>query len=602
LTLKSPLNIIKLGMNKLTTRILRTDIIAGFTVALILIPQSLAYASLAGLPAYIGLYAAILPPLIATLFGSSPQLSTGPVAVLSLMTFTAVSPLATPGSGTYITYTIVLTLMFGVTMVILGLLRLGSMISFLSHPVIYGFTNAAAVIIIATQIPAFFGLPSLPHGNLIENLFTSLLSSSAPISMQTFGLSLTALSSMMLLNKLRTKIPSLLIVLVLSTIFVRFTNYPVAVLGTIPAGLPKLAIPNIEAGYILTFLKPVLIMSLIGFTETASIAQAIAIKTKERFDSNKELIGQGLANVAGAFNQSYPVSGSFSRSAISFFAGTRTKVSGVVTSLTVIITILFLSPFLYYIPLSVLSVIIIVSIVNILDLKKIFALWRLNRFDALTAICTFAFTIVFAPQLEYGVFLGIVLSIAYFFYKNTHPRVAFLSLYKDQSLHDAKTYHLDVCSNVAVVRLDAPLFFANTVYFEEEVIKYLSQHKTVTHIIFVATGINEIDLTGLKIFGELIKSLSSANKEVYFSSIRAPVRKRLEKADIIKSIGIDHVFPTTKMAVASVIKELNKKHEHLDSKHCPLKKYSLLEVEDLKLHKTLMQTTAYYYNRLFTKQ
>lgn len=589
-------------MQKLTTRILRTDIIAGLTVALILIPQSLAYASLAGLPAYIGLYAAILPPLIATLFGSSPQLSTGPVAVLSLMTFTAISPLAVPGSDAYITYTIVLTLMLGITMVILGLLRLGSMISFLSHPVIYGFTNAAAVIIIATQLPAFFGLPALSQGNLLKNLYESFFSSSTPVSMQTVGLSLTALSSMLLLKKLHTRMPNLLIVLVLSTIFVKLTNYPVAVLGTIPAGLPKLAIPDIETSYILTFLKPVLIMALIGFTESASIAQAMAIKTKEKFDSNKELVGQGLANVAGAFNQSYPVSGSFSRSAVSFFAGTQTKVSGVVTSLTVITTILFLSPFLYYIPLSILSVIIIVSIVNILDLKKIFVLWKLNRFDALTAICTFVFTILFAPQLEYGVFLGIVLSVAYFLYKNSHPRVAFLSLYKDQSLHDAKTYHLDVCSNIAVVRLDAPLFFANTVFFEEEVIKYLAQHKTVTHIIFVATGINEIDLTGLKIFEELIKSLTTANKKVYFSSIRAPVRERLEKAGIIQSVGVDHVFPTTKVAVASVIKELNKKHEHLDSKHCPLKKYSLLEVEDLKLHKTLMQTTAYYYNRLFTKQ
>jgi len=589
-------------MQKFTTKILRTDIVAGITVALVLIPQSLAYASLAGLPAYIGLYTAILPPLVATLFGSSPQLSTGPVAVLSLMTFTVISPLATPGSDVYITYTIVLTLMLGITMALLGLLRLGSMISFLSHPVIYGFTNAAAVIIIATQLPAFFGLPSLSQGNLLKNLYETFLSSATHVNMQTFGLSLAALSSMAFLNKLHTRMPNLLIVLALSTIFVKITNYPVEVLGTIPEGLPKLTIPEIKIHHILTFLKPALIMALIGFTESASIAQAIAIKTKQRFDSNKELVGQGLANVAGAFNQSYPVSGSFSRSAISFFAGTQTKFSGVVTSLTVITTILFLSPFLYYIPLSVLSAIIIVSIANIVDLKKISALWRLNKFDALTAIFTFAFTILFAPQLEYGVFLGIILSITYFFYKNTHPRVAFLSMYKDQSLHDAKTYHLDVCTNIAVVRLDAPLFFANTVYFEEEVIKYLSQHKTITHIIFVATGINEIDLTGLKILGELIKSLTTTNKKVYFSSIRAPVRERLEKAGIIQSIGVDHVFPTTKVGVASIIKELNKKHAHLDNKHCPLRKYSLLEVEDLKLHKTLMQTTSYYYNRLFTKQ
>lgn len=589
-------------MLKFKSETLKKDLIAGLTVALILIPQSLAYARLAGLPAYVGLYAAILPPLVATLFGSIPQLSTGPVAVLSLMTFTAVSPLATAGSDAYLAYTITLTLMLGITMIVLGLLRLGNMISFLSHPVIYGFTNATALIIIATQLPAFFGLPAAEQGNLLTKLYSLFLNSSALIDSQTVLLSLVALCGMLLLKKHNNRLPNLLIVLSLSTVFVGLTHYPVDVIGTIPAGLPKITLPNISYETLITFIRPVLIMALIGFTESASIAQAIAIKTKERFDSNKELVGQGLANLTGAFNQSYPVSGSFSRSAISYFAGTQTKLSGVVTALTVIATILFLSPFLYSIPVSVLSVIIIVSILNLIDLKKIASLWKMNRFDALTAIITFSFTIIFAPKLEYGVFIGIFLSIAYFFYKNTHPRVAFLSMYKDQNLHDAKTYHLDVCTNIAVVRLDAPLFFANTVYFEEEVIKYLAQHKTVTNILFVATGINEIDLTGLKILEELIRSLKAADKEIYFSSLREPVRAKLERSGIISTIGLDHIFPTTKIAVSSIIKYLNKKHEHLDTKHCPLKKYTLTEVEDLKLHKTLLQTTAYYYNRLFTNQ
>lgn len=585
----------------MSTNTLRKDVIAGVTVALILIPQSLAYAKLAGLPAHVGLFAAILPPLVATLFGTIPQLSTGPIAILSLMTFTTISQLATPESPSYIGYTILLTLMFGLTLIIFGLFKLGTLLSFLSHPVIFGFTNATAFVIIATQIPASLGFESVRNTNLLYGLYILLSQKGNPFNLPTVILSAISLSIMLILRKINAKLPNLLIVLVLSSLFVAYTDYPVKVLGVIPQTLPSIAFPSIKIENIMTFLKPVLIMALIGFAGTSSGAQAIAIKTKAKFDSNKELIGQGFANVAGSITQGFPVSGSFSRSAISYFAGTQTKVSGVITSVVVLTVLLFLTPFLYYIPLNVLSVVIIVSVFNLLDLSKLRTLWDINRFDALTAVITFLLTLVFAPELEYGILVGIVLSLIYFFYKNTHPRIAFLSLYKDQSLHDAKTYHLDVCTNVAVVRLDAPLFFANTIYFEEEVIKYLAAHATVTDIIFVATGINEIDLTGIKILEELISSLKSAHKEIYFSSLRTPVRDKLSKAGIIKAVGNDHIFPTTKIAVTTVIRALNKKHAHLDSKHCPLKKYTQTDVEDLKLHKTMLQTSAYYYNRLFTK-
>ena len=581
---------------------LRRDIIAGVTVALILIPQSLAYARLAGLPSYVGLYAAILPPLIATLVGSCPQLSTGPVAVLSLMTLTTLSPIAQTESQLYISYAILLAVLLGLILITLGLLKLGNLMSLLSHPVIYGFTNATALIIIATQIPTLFGIKSVYNENLLVSLYRTLFAGSFFSNYATITLSILAIFINVLLNKVSPKFPSILITLVICTFFVWFVNYPVTVVGIIPTNLPRMGFANIDLHHLSTLIKSAFIMAIIGFTESASIAQAISIKTKNRFDINRELIGQGLANIMGGISQGYPVSGSFSRSAISFFSGTQSRVSGLVTALLVMITVLFLSPLLYYIPINVLAVIIVISVLHLIDIRKLLTLWKMNKIDAIIAVLTFILTLIFAPQLEYGIISGVLFSLGYFFYKNTHPRVAFLSMYKDQSLHDSKTYHLDVCTNMAVVRLDAPLFFANTTFFEEEVIKYLAKHESVTHIIFVGTGINEIDLTGVKLLGELIKTLIGSDKNVYFSSLRAPVKEQLEKANIFTLINKEHVFSTTKIAVANVIRELNKKHIHLDNKHCPLKKYTQAPIEDLKLQKSLLLTTVYYYNRLFTKQ
>ncbi len=580
---------------------LKNDLIAGITVALVLIPQSLAYAKLAGLPPQYGLYASVIPTIMAALFGSSPQLSTGPVAVLSLMTFSAVSLVAVPGSPEFVSYAVLMSLMLGGMLLTFGFLKLGNLISFLSHPVIYGFTNAAAIIIAATQLGSFTGIQGIAHTHYFATVGEILMKIPTQLHAPTFALALFSLVTLLILGKFARKVPGALVVVVLGSVATWYLKLPVEVLGQVPLGLANFKLPELNIPIIQALFYPALVMAIVGFTESSSIAQAVAIKTKKHFDSNKELIGQGAANLAGSLNQGFAVSGSFSRTALNYTSGATTRLSGVVTGLVVLITILFFTDFLYYLPLPVLSAIIIFSVLGLINLKKIKHIWSMNKFDGFAAVTTFLATLYFAPRLETGVLIGVVLSLVYFFYKNSHPRIAFLSLYKDHYYHDSKTFHLDECTNIAVVRLDAPLFFANTVYFEEEVIKYLANHKTISDIIFVATGINEIDGSGIKILEELLDSLKENNKNMYMCSTKANVQDMLERTGFVNKLGKKNLSPTTKDAVELVIKSVNKTHKHLDKEHCPLLKYTLAPVDSLRLHKSTKEIAAYFYERLFTK-
>ncbi len=578
---------------------LRADIIAGITVGLVLIPQSLAYAQLAGLPPHYGLYAALLPPFLAALFGSSAQLATGPVAVLSLLALSAVSPISPLGSNEYISNIVLLACLLGLFQILLGTLKLGGLVSFLSHPVIYAFTNAAALIIATTQLSAFFGI-SVPnqehHYQTIIALFQKAITA---IHWQTFILGCIAVAWMLILRKINRNIPYVLITVVVLSVIVQFLNYPVALVGTIPNGLPIIGIPRFDSGVLGHLIIPVITMSLIGFTESVSVAQAIALKTKERLDPNKELIGQGIANAVGSFSLSYPVSGSFSRTALNYQAGAKTWLSSFFTSFMVLITLLFFTPLLYYLPKVVLAAIIIISVSTLIDFSKIKPIISVSLYDGIAAILTFFGTLYFAPDLEKGLLLGIVFSIGHFVFRSTRPKVAFLSMYKDGFLHDYKLYNLDQCENIAVVRLDAPLFFANATFFENEIIRYLSQHPHVTHIIFSANGINEIDATGEELLAGFIETLRVTRKKIFFSTVKSQVVEIFKKTGLYEVIGAKNFYPTTLQALKSVLKQINESHKHMDDANCPLTKYIYVPVDELHYQRTRRERLAFVYNKLF---
>ncbi len=581
---------------KLDRTSVRSDLIAGITVALILIPQSLAYAQLAGLPPHYGLYASFLPPIIGALFGSSHHLSTGPTAVISIMTSTALSPLAISGSSEFIAYAILLAFLLGLFQILLGVLKIGELVNFLSHPVIYGFTNAAAIIIVTSQFAKLFGV-NVPH---FEHHFQTVVAVASEAirhtHIPTFLFGAFSLVIMYVVRRFNSRLPSVLLILVVTTLISQVYKYDGAIVGSVPQGIASVSLPVFDLSAVIRLIFPVIIIALIGFTESVSVAQAIAVKTKQRLDPNKELLGQGLANLVGSFYQSFPVAGSFSRTAVNFQAGAKSGLASVFTGIVTLISLLFFTKYLYFLPQVVLAAIIILSVTGLIDFAKFKHIWFTNKFDGYAALLTFFGTLLFAPDLEKGVFLGVIFSISHYLYQSVHPKVVFLSRYKDGSFHDAERYKLDRCQNIAAVRLDAPLFFANATFFENEIIKDLSVHPQINDILIVANGINEIDATGELMLSSLVHTLKSSKKNLYFSYIKSSVREVLQKTGLWNEIGEDHVFHTTKEAVEHILEHVN--HNHQDEDHCPLMAHIDAPIEAF-ITKDRRETIAYYYKKIF---
>lgn len=682
----------------------RADAISGITVALVLIPQSMAYAQLAGLPPYYGLYAAFLPPMVAALFGSSLQLATGPVAVVSLMTAASLEPLATAGSAEYIAYAITLAAIVGIFQFLLGVLRLGVVVNFLSHPVVNGFTNAAAIIIATSQLSKLFGVYVDKAGHHYETITRVIEAAAAYIHWPTLFMGAGAFAIMYFLRKINPKIPNVLVAVVAATvislaigfnhdktikisalphdmqdaimdmnkamkaiyllgeqragliseinhtkkkfgkdsieylqqnhkktiinlhieeakervhlarkqirecllfkipgpnknnIFVRKDpskphedgkriwrikagNKPLdpdslvitgggAIVGTIPKGLPRLEAPTFNLNIFLQFLPFAIIISLLGFMEAISIAKAMAAKTGQRLDPNQELIGQGLANMLGAVGQSYPVSGSFSRSAVNLQAGAFTGLSSVITSMAVIITLLFFTPLLYFLPQAVLAAVIMMAVIGLVNVSGFIHAWKAQWYDGAISIITFVSTLAFAPHLDKGIMVGVVLSLGVFLYKSMRPRVAALALHPDHSLRDARHYGLRECKHIAVVRFDGPLFFANASYLEDQITERMNNMPELKEILVVANGINDIDASGEEALSLLVDRVRSAGVKISFSGIKENVRAALVRTHLYEHIGQKNIYPLQAMAIEAIH---SRAHQNSTEKDCPLK-------------------------------
>ncbi|MCA9392024.1 SulP family inorganic anion transporter [candidate division WWE3 bacterium] len=713
-----------LNFFRLDTLNFKSDLWAGLTVAVVLIPQSLAYAQLAGLPPQYGLYAALLPPLVAVLLGSSRYLSTGPTAVVSLMSATAIGAFAINQSPEFVLYTAVLALGLGVFQLLLGALKLGSLFSFISHPVVLGFTNAAAIIIVVTELPKFFGVNVGDYSHLYETVIVLAKSLVSEIHMPTLLLGLVALVLMYVLKKISHKIPYVLIAVVLAIIFSWGTNYHYstevalsdlvsediaadvssykemltqyeslqdrmrtiddrfpdiyladldtqkerleldhslraskteiatlgnkisgfrlfdlepgdhkfilastlggsvsddliwridldalrssssdefrvvrggAILGAVPNSLPGLTIPHMDLALLLRLLPAIILISLIAFAESNSVSQVVAVKTQQRIDPNREILGQGVANLVSGITGGMPVAGSFSRTAVNLNAGAKSSLAGVFTFAFVLVAILFLARYLYYLPQVVLSAIVILAVSSIIDLGKLVDLWKASYIDGVAALLTFIATLYFAPNLEIGVFLGVVFSLAFYLYHQAKPRIVFLSKYKDGSFHDAELFHLARCKSVAVVRFDADLFFANAVNLENVVINDLAKHPKIKKVVIVCTGVNELDATGEEVLSELLSRLRKTKKDVYFTSLKQPVVQMLKRSGLYDEIGEDHIFATAEEAVKHVTKRW---HKHEGEKRCPLLHYESVAHERTNFVSQFLSHLSYLSDRI----
>jgi len=550
--------------------IMRADLVAGITVALVLVPQSMAYAQLAGLPPYYGLYASFLPGIIAALFGSSRQLATGPVAVVSLMTASALEPIAGTNPELYIAYAIMLALMVGVFQVALGLLRLGVLVNFLSHPVVVGFTNAAAIIIGTSQLGKLFGVTVEKAEHTYETVFDTIVAAMHGTHIETLLMAILALAIMIILRRYLPKMPNVLTAVVITALLswqLGFEATGGAVVGAIPAGLPPIALPSIDFRIMAQLLSVTVAIAVIGFMEAISIAKAMATRTRQRLDANQELVGQGLANITSSFSGGYAVSGSFSRTAVNMSAGAKTGFSAVVTGLVVGITLIALTPLLYHLPQATLAAVIIMAVVNLVKVDPIRHAWKVQRHDAVVAVVTFLLTMVWAPHLDKGIMVGVISSLGLFLYRTMAPRVAVLSRDPDGTLRDADVRKLQTCRNISLIRFDGPLYFANTGYFEDKIMERVALKPDLKFVIIDAEGINEIDATGEEMLHNLIARLKEAGVELIIARAKKQLWDVFERTQLIDRLGRDHMFALRTQAFNYAWGRLGDNH----AETCPLR-------------------------------
>ena len=558
-------------------KILQADIIAGLTVALVLVPQSMAYAQLAGLPPYYGLYASFLPVAIASLFGSSRQLATGPVAVVSLLTAAALEPIASNDPSGYVAYAVMLALLVGLFQLSLGLLRMGVLVDFLSQPVVRGFTNAAAIIIGTSQLSKLFGVSvesGEHHYQTVMNVISeSLLNTHNP----TFLMGILAIFLIMFVRKISAKYPAVLISVAITTFISWYIDFEVKyggkVIGVIPDGLPPIQIPQIDFSQLVNLGTVAIVISLIGFMEAISIAKAMATQTKQRLDADQELVGQGLSNIASSFFQGYPVSGSFSRSAVNISAGAVTGFSSVVTGLVVGITLLFLTPLLYHLPQATLAAVIITAVIHLIKFKPIKYAWKVQKQDAVISVITFFVTLVLAPKLELGIIVGIILSLGSYCYRSMRPRIICLSKNTKGVFRNSDANNIPKCCSISVMRFDGPLIFTNAGHFENEVIERVATKPELRYFIIDAIAINEIDATGQDMLNSLSSRLYEQNIKLFFARVHKPILKIFEETGYSTGQWKNHFHRTIDGAIEKAWSDLgctNVSPPFCTSEICPM--------------------------------
>ena len=518
---------------------------AAVIVTIMLIPQSLAYAMLAGLPPEVGLYASILPLIAYAIFGSSMTLAVGPVAVVSLMTAAAVSQVAAPGSSAYLGAAILLALLSGVMLIGLGLARAGFLANLLSHPVISGFISASAILIAFSQFKHILGIPVIGHDmpTILASLWNNLGATNLPtlaIGAASIGFLFwvrSGLKPRLIQVGIReglagtlTKAGPVMAVIVTTAVvaLLALDQQGVSIVGVIPPGLPMPTLPALDFALARELIPAAFLISLVGFVESVSVGHTLAARRRERIQPNQELIGLGAANLASGFGGGFPVTGGFSRSVVNFDAGARTPLAGVMTAVMIALTALFLTPLFEFLPKAVLAATVIVAVLSLVDLRAIHRVWVFSKPDFVAMATTIA--IVLGVGIEAGIIAGVVVSIAFLLAKIARPHVAVIGQIPGTQHYRNKNRHEVLQSEkVLAVRLDEMLYFLNGHTFEDAVGEVLSENTHLTDLVLLCHGINEIDASGLEVLESINGRLDSLGIRFHLSEVKGPVMDRLER-------------------------------------------------------------------------
>jgi SulP family sulfate permease len=546
------------------------DLMAGIIVAIMLVPQSMAYALLAGLPPQVGLYASILPLIIYGLLGTSRTLAVGPVAIVSLLVATGLSPLAEPGSVQYVQFALTLALLVSLIQTGMGLVRLGFLVNFLSHPVISGFTSAAAIVIGLSQLKHLLGL-SIPRTEHFYELLLYAAQHLTESNLITIGLGLGGIGILlyfkfMLGSQLKrwglaeslivplTKSAPLIVVVVGTWLVWAFNLHQqanVKIVGEVPAGLPSLTVPMLDLNVWQLLLPTALVISFVGYMESISVAKSLASKRRQKIDANQELVGLGAANLGATLTGGYPVTGGFSRSVVNFTAGANTGLASIITAGLIALTVIFLTPLFYFLPRAVLAAIIMVAVFGLIDVATFKHVWHYNKADAVSLVITFLAVLVLG--VEVGIGVGITATVILFLWRTSRPHVAVVGrLGASETYRNIRRHPVKTCPHVVAIRVDESLYFANTKFLEDTILCAIADQAEVKHLVLIGIAINFIDASALETLEALIQELDDAGVEFHLADIKGPVMDRLKAIGFIDKIGADHIHLSTHDAMKAL--------------------------------------------------
>lgn len=543
---------------------IKADIIAGFTGAVVVLPQGVAFATIAGLPPEYGLYTAMVTPIIAALFGSSYHLISGPTTAISIVMFSTISRHVEPGSPEFISMALTLTFLAGVYQFAFGLARFGTLVNFVSHTVIIGFTSGAAILIATSQLKHITGI-YVPTGESFLHVWIDLYQGFAGFDIYLLIIALVTLFSAILFKRFLPKSPNLLIGMVLGSVLAfylpRFgisTN--IALVGEIPAHLPPLSMPNFSFSTFSTLASEAFAIALLGLIEAVSISRAVAAKSNQRINPNQEFVGQGLSNIVGSFFSSYAGSGSFTRSGINYESGAKTPLSAIFAALFLMIIVLLIAPLTAYLPIAAMGGVILLVAYNLIDARHVVKIFKYSKSESAILITTFLATLFL--ELEFAIYLGVLLSLVLFLAKTSTPRIPTLSI--DNMNNEGSRNFVNIakkplrqCPQLKIIRVDMSIYFGSINHIQKKIEK-ISDGQNIHHILIVASGINFIDLSGMETLASEHNRLKRKGGGLYFVGLKAPVYQFLAQAHFFEKISRINFFDSKSVAIRTIYRRLER--------------------------------------------
>lgn len=547
---------------KLVTKdTLKADALAGFTGAVIVLPQGVAFATIAGLPPEYGLYTAMVTPIVAALFGSSLHLISGPTTAISIVVFSAISHYAEPGSAEFIRLALTITLLSGVYQLAFGLARLGTLVNFVSHTVVIGFTAGAAILIATSQMKSVFGI-NVPKGESFFHTWVDVFNEAGNINFYVFTIAIGTLVTALLVKRFIPKVPNLLIGLIVgSLIAIWFSGaeHNIQLVGEIPGHLPPLSAPDFSFTTLQMLAPEAFAVALLGLIEAVSISRAIATKSNQRIDANQEFIGQGLSNITGSFFSSYAGSGSFTRSGVNYSTGAKTPLSAIFAALSLMLIILLIAPLTAYLPVAAMAGVILIVAYNLIDFHHIKHILKNSKSETAILLTTFFATLLL--ELEFAIYLGVLLSLVIFLARTSTPEIITLAPDTDEvtggrALINIQKKPLNQCPQLKIIRIDMSIYFGSLNYIQNR-LHHIVENENIRHILIVGSSINFIDLSGVEMLVAEAKRLEKLGGGLYFTELKSRVYEFISKNSLVKQIGNSHFFDHEEEAIREIYERLD---------------------------------------------